>query len=42
MSEKEWDTIRPILPIENTGPGRPIEIDMREAVNGMLYVAKTA
>jgi len=41
MNEKEWETIRPMLPIENTGPGRPIEIDMREAVNGMLYVAKT-
>jgi hypothetical protein len=23
------------------GPGRPIEIDLREAVNAMLYVNKT-
>ena len=41
MSEQEWEMIRPMLPIEKAGPGRPIEIDMREAVNGMLYVAKT-
>lgn len=41
LSDAQWERVRPLLPIENSGPGRPIEIDMREAVNAMLYVAKT-
>jgi putative transposase len=41
LSDGQWEKVRPLLPIENSGPGRPIEIDMREAVNAMLYVAKT-
>lgn len=41
LTDKQWEKIRPLLPIETGGPGRPIEIDMREAMNAMLYVAKT-
>lgn len=41
LSDGQWENVRPLLAIKNSGPGRPIEIDMREAVNAMLYVAKT-
>jgi putative transposase len=41
LSDAQWEKVRALLPIEKHGPGRPIEIDMREAVNAMLYVAKT-
>lgn len=41
LSDSQWEKVRELLPLDRTGPGRPIEIDMREAVNAMLYVAKT-
>ena len=33
--------IESLLPLKQAGRGRPIEIDMREAINAMLYVART-
>jgi putative transposase len=41
LTDKQWETVCRLLLIESGGAGRPIEIDMREAVNAMLYVAKT-
>ena len=41
LNDQAWENIRILLPIEQTGAGRPIEIDMREAVNAMVYIAKT-
>jgi putative transposase len=41
LSDEQWEKIRVLLPLERHGPGRPIEIDMGQAVNGMLYVNKT-
>ena len=41
MTDAEWDLIEPLLPLKRTGPGRPIEIDMREAVNAMFYLSRT-
>lgn len=41
LSEAQWETIRELLPLRQQGAGRPVEIDMRQAVNGMLYIAKT-
>jgi putative transposase len=41
LTEKQWLHIQELLPLEHQGPGRPIEIDMREAVNAMFYIAKT-
>jgi putative transposase len=39
MSDEQWAIIAPLLPKEKWG--RPIEIDMRSAVNGMFYLART-
>lgn len=41
LSDEQWDQIRNLLPLNHQGVGRPIEIDMREAINAMFYIAKT-
>lgn len=39
MTDEQWRIIEPLLPQEKWG--RPIEIDMRSAVNGMFYLVRT-
>jgi putative transposase len=41
LSDKRWEKLSGMLPLNEAGRGRPIEIDMCEAVNAMLYVTKT-
>ena len=41
MSDRQWRIIKPLLPLEHDGPGRPIELDMRQVVNGIFYVVRT-
>ena len=41
LTDEQWGMIEPLLPLAHCGAGRRIEIDMRQAVNGMLYVLKT-
>jgi putative transposase len=39
VTDEQWAIIAPLLPKERWG--RPIEIDMRSAVNGMFYLVRT-
>lgn len=41
MSDEQWTTIQPLLPLERTGPGRPVELDMRQVVNAIFYIVRT-
>jgi putative transposase len=41
LSDGQWALLKPLLPIAGGGPGRPIELEMREVMNAMLYIAKT-
>ena len=41
LSDQQWKKIKAYLPFTHRGVGRPITINMREAVNAMFYVAKT-
>ena len=41
LSDKEWELIEPLLPLKQEGPGRPLELDMREVVNAICYVVRT-
>jgi putative transposase len=41
LSDKEWAVIEAMLPNRKGKVGRPLKINMREAVNAMLYIAKT-
>lgn len=42
LSDKEWEKVRELLPLDNSGPGRPIKLDMREVMNAILYINKTS
>jgi putative transposase len=42
MSDKQWEIIEPLLPLEHNGPGRPIELDMRQVVNAIFYLVRTS
>jgi putative transposase len=41
LSDTQWERIRVLLPIEAEGAGRPIELDMRQVMNAILYLNKT-
>ena len=41
LSRGQWEKIKALLPLQHTGAGRPISIDMWAAVNAMLYIVKT-
>ncbi len=41
ISDKEREIIQPLLPLKKKGPGRPIELDMRQVVNAIFYVVRT-
>jgi putative transposase len=41
MNGKEWAMIKPLLPVKHEGPGRPIELNMRQVVNAIFYVVRT-
>jgi len=40
-SDEEWEIIKPLLPLEPNGPGRPIELDMRQVVDAIFYINRT-
>jgi putative transposase len=39
LTDEQWTLLEPLIPKEKWG--RPLEIDMRSAVNGMFYIART-
>jgi putative transposase len=41
LSDEAWEVVKPWLPLEQAGPGRPIEQDMRQVVNAIFYVVRT-
>lgn len=41
LSDKQWAKIRILLPLDYSGPGRPMKLDMREVMNAILYINKT-
>ena len=41
MSDEQWVIIEPLLPQVHAGPGRPLELDLRQVVNAIFYVART-
>ena len=41
LTDAQWHLIKPLIPLQRTGPGRPIKIDMRSAVDAMLYLVRT-
>lgn len=41
LSRKQWKIIKPLLPLQQLGPGRPLELNMRQVVNAIFYVTRT-
>jgi len=41
LTDEAWEIIKPLFVPERTGRGRPIELDMREVLNAILYVVRT-
>lgn len=41
MNDKQWAVIHPLLPMEQEGPGRPLELDMRRVVDAIFYLLRT-
>lgn len=40
LSDQEWKVIHPLIPV-NLGPGRKMELDLREVLDAILYVVRT-
>ncbi len=40
-NDEQWSVVHPLLPLKQEGPGRPIELNMRQVVNGIFYVVRT-
>lgn len=41
LNDEQWQLIKPLLPLEHDGPGRPTELDMRQVLNGIFYILRT-
>jgi putative transposase len=41
LNRKQWKLIKPMLPLQALGPGRPVELNMRRVVNAIFYVTRT-
>ena len=40
LTDEQWIVLEPLLPLPRPG-GRPRSVDLREVVNGLLYVLRT-
>ena len=40
LTDKQWQEISPLIPPAKPG-GRPREVDMRQVLNGLFYIART-
>jgi len=40
LTDRQWSIIEPLIPPAEPG-GRPREVDMREVINGILYLNRT-
>ena len=41
LTEEQWARLRPLLRLDRSGPGRPIELDMRAVVDAIFYILRT-
>lgn len=41
MTDQQWEMLKPLLPLERPGPGRPLELDMRAVVDAIFYLVRT-
>ncbi len=41
LTDQQWKILQPLLYPERKGPGRPLELDLRQVVNAIFYVIRT-
>lgn len=41
LSDGEWLILKPLLPLNHKGAGRPVELDMRQVLNAIFYGLRT-
>jgi len=41
LTDSQRERLRPLLNLARRGPGRPIELDMRQVVNAIFYILRT-
>ena len=41
LTDEEWSILEPLVVNKQKGAGRPLEIELRAVVNGILYVVRT-
>jgi transposase len=41
LTDEQWEILKPRLPLKQDGPGRPLELDMRQVVNAIFYINRT-
>ncbi len=41
LTDAQWECLKPLLPLNRSGPGRPLELDLRRVVDAIMYVLRT-
>lgn len=41
LTDEQWEGVRGYVETEYRGPGRPRRLDLREVLNGILYLVRT-
>ena len=41
LTDREWAVLRPLVPAQRPGPGRPRTVDLRAVLDGIRYVLRT-
>lgn len=41
LTDAQWERLKPQLPLDRHGPGRPLELDLRRVVDAIFYVLRT-
>ncbi len=41
LTDDQWKVVRAYVEVEYNGPGRPRTLDLREVMNGILYLLRT-
>ncbi len=41
MTDEQWERLKPLLPLQRKGPGRPLLLEMRSVVDAIFYVVRT-
>lgn len=41
LTDEQWERLKPLLLRERSGPGRPVELDLRAVVDAIFYLLRT-